>query len=100
LPDVEDHRVALAGALCVPDDTGAAVRRHRLGCRLDRPFDGVYLVVLRRDLGQLSTGLLEEDEITDEIEETRGREDAADQNLERRAALHLGLIHRLPLGEV
>ena len=69
LVDEEDHRVALAGPLGVPDEAAPAVPVHCLGHRLNGGVDRVNLVVLGEDLPGLRPVGLEEDEVADQLEE-------------------------------
>ena len=110
---VEGHRQALARTLRVPDDadppiagvaartlTGLiaarplgelASRRSRLGGParlLDRHVDGVELVVPGKLLREDSPAeVLEDDEVTDEVEEPTPLEDAFEDHLELTAAM-------------
>ncbi len=85
----------------MPDEPAAAVSLHGLGDRLDRGLDRVHLVILREDLPGARAIGLEEEEVANQLEEARGREDAVDHQLELRAhPLRLRGAHRFPLGEV
>ena len=104
LRDEEDHRVALAGALRVPDHAAAAVRRaSRSAASLDRGVDGVRPGgTSPSPCTSCAPSLSNVHEVADEVEEARGLEDA----FEHRPAscglpcIAVLVVHRLPLGEV
>ena len=96
----EDHRVAFAGALRVPEDAELAL------VRLDllRGGDGVVhaeeLMVLGDQLVGLALGLIEQREVLHEIEQARLVADAPDHGLQADHALFAFVVDLLPLGEV
>jgi hypothetical protein len=101
LRDEEDHRVALAGPLRVPDDASPAAIGHRPKELLDGGVHRVDLVVLRHHLVSAAAVGLEGDEVVDEVEERPRFEDAFEHRLQLRTVrAALLLVEALPLGEV
>lgn len=97
---VEDHRVALAGALGMPDHTRPAVGfSPPCGC-LDGAIDRVHLVVFGENLPPFAAVDLEQDEVLNEVKQPHWGESAAQHHLELGLFLALVRIHRLPLGEM
>ena len=67
----EDHRVALAGTLRVPEDPELPLVLLDLLCGSDRLVHAEELVVLRNELRSLALGLAEQGEVLDDVEEPR-----------------------------
>ena len=98
----EHHRVALAGPLRVPHNPAAAVATHRDRNRLHSGVNRVDLVVLGHHLPRPCAVALEQDEVTDQLQQVCGGEDTLDHRLQRRATMGLPVrrTHLLPFGEV
>ena len=103
LARVERHEKALAGTLSVPDHAHLAVAFGRDGTH--RAFHGVahgvILMIARNDLGNARSGIAEDREIADEIEEPPLFEHALDQHGHLGTALcrDIGTIRRSPWHE-
>src|SRR5262245_41090467 len=92
LTRVERHEQALAGPLRVPDHPGLAVtaRCSRCECTFDRLLYGMELVVTREDFGHAPSGVTEDDEISDQIEEAAAVENALESRLQFRRSFRGG----------
>ena len=93
------HRVALAGALGVPEDTEPALPLLAVAHRFDRPVDAEELVVASQDLPRLARGIVEKDEVLHQVQEVALVADPLQQRLHVDHA-RLFLVQALPLVEV
>ena len=94
----EEHGVALAAALGVPEHAQLAVIQLPGRVGLDRLVDAQVLVVARQDLGGAAAGVVIEDKVFKQVEEVFFPADAAQHGLQRHAAGFL-LVEALPLME-
>lgn len=94
----EEHGIALAAALGVPEHAQLAVVQLPGRVGLDRLVDAQVLVVASKDLGGAAAGVVIEDEVFKQVEEVFFPADAAQHGLQRDAA-GLLLVEALPLVE-
>ena len=94
----EEHGIALAAALRVPEDAELAVIQLPGGVGPDRLVDAEILVVARQNLGGVPAGVVIEDEVFKQVEEVFLFADAAQHGLQRDAP-GLLLVQTLPLME-
>ena len=94
----EHHGVALSAALGVPEHPQLAVVQFPGFVGLHRLIDAQVLVVTGQDLGRAAAGVIEEDEIFQQIEKILLFADAPEHGLQGHAALVL-LAETLPLVE-
>ena len=94
----EEHGIALAAALGVPEHAQLAVIELPGRVGLDRLVDAQVLVVAGQNLGSAAAGVVIEDEVFKQVEEVFLFADAAQHGLQLNAA-GLLLVETLPLVE-
>ena len=95
----KDHRERLARALRVPEDADPAVTRDRLHGTLRRLVHPEVLVVRGQNLDDLLVGVVEANEVAQDVAETVLAEHAVDGCLPARVVLRVVAVEALPLAE-
>ena len=94
----EHHGVALAAALCMPEHTQLAVVQLAGLIGFDRLVDAEILVVASKNFRRVTTGMVEENKVLQQIQEVFLFADATQHGFQCHAALFL-LRQTLPLVE-